>query len=130
MKNLGIKNLEYKDILGLNETKTFFPINENQSNNQDIHLKILPNLNTNTESQIFQELTLYTESTQKESILIRYLTDNDFALYESRLFEDFMSMVIHSTFIARTKRAIERIGGRVIVIFMNSDLFVLRSTSV
>ena len=56
-------------------------------------------------------------------ILIRFLNNEAFALYEPKLFEELGSSSIHGNFIARTKKAIERIGGEVTVAFMDTEFY-------
>ena len=51
------------------------------------------------------------------------MNNETFALYEPKLFEELGSSNIHGNFIARTKMAIERIGGEVTVAFMDTEFY-------
>jgi hypothetical protein len=89
----------------------------------DMIKQSLSQLNAQIQTSIISEIDAFTLRAERDVVLIRFLTDDDFALYEPELFEQFKSSAIHRAFIARTQRAIERIGGEVTIAFMDSTFY-------
>ena len=87
------------------------------------HQEKLARLDAMIEAAVFSEVDLFSQLNEREVILIRFLNNEAFALYEPILFEELGSSSIHGTFIARTKKAIERIGGDVTVAFMDTEFY-------
>ena len=75
------------------------------------------------EVAVISEVDMFSQSNEREVLLIRFLDNETFALYEPKLFENLGSSSIHGNFIARTKIAIERIGGEVTVAFMDTEFY-------
>jgi hypothetical protein len=75
------------------------------------------------ETAVIGEVDLFTQSNERDTILIRFISEDDFALYEPDLFEQFKLSAVHSAFIARTKRALERIGGKITIAYMESSFY-------
>jgi len=75
------------------------------------------------ETCVLSEIDIFIARKQNDMILIRYLSDYDFALYEPDLFNILKCSTIHKAFITRTKRAIERIAGKVLIVFMDSNYY-------
>ena len=78
-------------------------------------------LDSTMEACVLNEIDCFVNKTQRNIILIRYVSDHDFALYEADLFNIFKCCIIHKALIKRTIRAIERVGGEVVVVFMDSN---------
>jgi hypothetical protein len=89
----------------------------------DIIKQSLSQLDAQIQTSIISEIDAFTLRAERDVVLIRFLTDDDFALYEPELFEQFKSSNIHRAFIARAQRAIERIGGEVTIAFMDSTYY-------
>ena len=106
------------------ESSDQITIMENDTKN--IHqeqLEKLARLDAMVETAVISEVDMFSQLNEREVILIRFLNNDTFALYEPYLFEEFGSSIIHGNFIARTKKAIERIGGEVTVAFMDSEFY-------
>jgi len=85
--------------------------------------RALTRLDAHIENSIIAEVDAFVSGEGRDIILIRFLSENDFALYETDLFEHFKCCSVHKQFIARTKRAIERIGGEVTITYMESNFY-------
>jgi len=97
-----------------------------ENDTKDIHLEHqekLARLDAMVETAVISEVDIFSQLNEREVILIRFLNNEAFALYEPNLFEELGSSSIHGNFIARTKKAIERIGGRVTVAFMDTEFY-------
>ena len=87
------------------------------------HQEKLAKLDATVEVAVISEVDIFSQLNKREVILIRFLNNDEFALYEPYLFEELGSSIIHRNFIARTKKAIERIGGKVTVAFMDTEFY-------
>ena len=97
-----------------------------ENDTKDIHqkqLEKLARLDAMVETAVISEVDIFSQLNEREVILIRFLNNGAFALYEPKLFEALGSSSIHGNFIARTKIAIERIGGEVTVAFMDTEFY-------
>ena len=97
-----------------------------ENHTKDIHqeqLEKLARLDAMVETAVISEVDIFSQLNEREVILIRFLNNETFALYEPNLFEELGSSIIHGNFIARTKKAIERIGGEVSVAFMDTKFY-------
>ena len=97
-----------------------------ENDSKDIHqeqLEKLARLDAMVETAVISEVDIFSQLNEREVILIRFLNDETFSLYEPKLFEELGSSIIHGNFIARTKTAIERIGGEVSVAFMDAEFY-------
>jgi len=83
----------------------------------------LAKLDAKIEMSVIAEIDIFTSRAERDVILIRFITEYDFALYEQELFEHFKCCSVHRAFIARSQRAIERIGGDVTIVFMESNFY-------
>ena len=86
-------------------------------------LEQLAKLDAIIESAVIMEIDVYTLRSERDTILIRFLNDDDFALYEPDLFDDLGTATVHNAFISRVKRAIERLGGQAEIAFMDSSFY-------
>ena len=122
-ERLGMNHSECAQFLKL-ESSDQITIMENDT--KDIHqeqLEKLARLDAMVETAVISEVDIFSQLNEREVILIRFLNNETFALYEPNLFEELGSSIIHGNFIARTKKAIERIGGEVSVAFMDTEFY-------
>ncbi|MBT3916414.1 MAG: hypothetical protein HN731_14315 [Rhodospirillaceae bacterium] len=77
-------------------------------------------LDAKIEEAVITEVDIFSLRAERDAILIRFLADDDFALYEPELFEQFKLASVHAVFIERAKHAIERLGGEVTIAYMES----------
>ena len=122
-KRLGMNPRECADYLGLASLDEFTKAEENKSISGSNIWSSLAMLDSIVESAVISAVDQFCLSNEKEFILIRFLTYEEFALYEPEMCDDFGSVKIHRNFIDRTKKAIERIDGKVIIAFMNSEFY-------
>jgi len=97
-----------------------------ENNTKDLHQEHhekLARLDAKVETAVFSEVDIFSQLNEREVILIRFLNNETFSLYEPKLFEELGSSRIHENFIARTKKAIERIQGEVTVAFMDTEFY-------
>ena len=78
----------------------------------------LAKLDATIESAVIAEIDAYSLRSERDTILVRFLNEDDFALYEPDLFEDLGSANVHNAFIRRVKRAIKRLGGQAEIAFL------------
>ncbi len=83
----------------------------------------LAELDAIIETYVLNEVDSFLVRAQNNIILIRFISEDDFALYEPELFNLLKCFSIHTAFITRAKRAIERIGGTVAIAFMDSHYY-------
>ena len=122
-ERLGMDRSECAQFLKL-ESSDQITIMENDT--KVVHqeqLEKLARLDAMVETAVISEVDTFSQSNEREVILIRFLNNETFALYEPNLFEELGSSIIHGNFIARTKKAIERIGGKVSVAFMDTEFY-------
>ena len=81
----------------------------------------LAEFNSIVETCVLNEIDLFLDRTKDDTILIRFVSENDFALYEPELFNLLKCCLIQKAFIMRVKRAIERVGGKVVIAFMDTN---------
>ena len=118
-----MSQLECADYLGLTSINEIIRIEKNETVLGSELWNNLAMLDAVVESEVITAVDLFSLSNEKEFILIRYLSNEEFALYEPRMFEDFRSANVHRNFIDRTKKAIERINGKVLIAFMDSEFY-------
>ena len=81
----------------------------------------LAKLDATIEAYVLNEIDLFLARISNDTILIRFISENDFALYEPELFNDLKHCLLQKVLIMRGKRAIERIGGKVAIAFMDGQ---------
>ena len=75
------------------------------------------------QAAVLAEVDAYTLRPERDVVLLRIMSDADLALYEPDLFDDLGGAALHGIVIERAKEAIERLGGKVTVAFMNSEFY-------
>ena len=106
--------------------KSAYDITIMENDTKDLHQEHqekLARLDAMVETAVISEVDIFSQLNEREVILIRFLNNDAFALYEPKLFDELGSSSIHGNFIARTKKAIERIGGEVTVAFMDTEFY-------
>ena len=108
--------------IGLSQTQfsTLFPRVTIEGDDQLSYLKLL---DAYMESLIIDEIDYFSNHRINRIILIRFLNDEDFSLYEPEIFDILRSYLVHNTLITRTKKAIERIKKDVDVVYMASSFY-------
>ena len=81
----------------------------------------LAKLDATIEAYVLNEIDLFLTRIPNDTILIRFISENDFALYEPEIFNALKHCSIQKSLITRAKRAIERIGGEVAIAFMDGQ---------
>ena len=122
-ERLGMNRFECAQFLKLKSPDEITIMENNTKDIHQEHQEKLARLDAMVETAVFSEVDIFTQLNEREVILIRFLNNEAFALYEPNLFEDLGSSSIHGNFIARTKKAIERIGGEVTVAFMDTEFY-------
>ncbi len=85
--------------------------------------RALAELDAMIETAVIAEVDTFTARAERDAVLIRFMSEDDFALYEPELFEQLKRSSVHGAYIARAKRAIERLGGEVTIAFMESTFY-------
>lgn len=83
----------------------------------------LAEVDSQVESLTIDALDAYADADNAEVILVRFLKDEDLALYEPEQFEKIHTAEIHGALIDRVAAAIEKLGGRVLIAFMDSEFY-------
>ena len=120
---LGMSRTECATYLGLKSAEDLVLLENGNTDIHSRHRETLARLDSIIETAVLTEVDLFTQIAERDIVLIRFLNDDQFALYEPDLFESFGSASVHGAFINRTKLAIERIGGDVTVAFMDSEFY-------
>ena len=122
-ERLGMNRSECAQFLKLKSADEITIIENDTKDIHQEHQEKLARLDAMVETAVISEVDIFSQLNEGEVILIRFLNNEAFALYEPNLFEDLGSSSIHGNFIARTKKAIERIGGEVTVAFMDTEFY-------
>ena len=122
-ERLGMNRSECAQFLKLKSADEITIMENDTKNIHQEHQEKLARLDAMVETAVFSEVDIFSQLNEREVILIRFLNNEAFALYEPKLFEELGSSSIHGNFIARTKKAIERIGGEVTVAFMDTEFY-------
>ena len=118
-----MNRLECAGYLGLGSIHEVIKVEETETSLGLDPWNNLARLDSVIESAVISAVDEYSLSNEKDFILIRYLSDEEFALYEPEMFDEFGTVNIQRNFINRTKKAIERIGGKAIIAFMDSEFY-------
>ena len=122
-ERLGMNRFECAQFLKLKSPDEITIMENDTKDIHQEHQEKLARLDAMVETAVISEVDIFSQLNEREVILIRFLNNEAFALYEPKLFEELGSSSIHGNFIARTKKAIERIGGEVTVAFMDRDFY-------
>ena len=122
-ERLGMSRSECAQLLKLESSDEITILENDTKNIHQKQLEKLARLDAMVETAVISEIDIFSQLNEREVILIRFLNNETFALYEPNLFEELGSSIIHGNFIARTKKAIERIGGEVSVAFMDTEFY-------
>ena len=122
-ERLGMNRSECAQFLKLKSTNQITIVENDSKDIHQEHQEKLARLDAMVETAVISEVDMFSQLNEREVILIRFLNNETFALYEPKLFEKLGSSSIHGNFIARTKIAIERIGGEVTVAFMDTEFY-------
>ena len=121
--NLGMSRIECAKYLGLSSAEDIILFENGTSDIKPEFTNILAVLDSKIETAVILEVDLFSQSAERNVILVRFLADDEFALYEPEFFDELGSASVHGAFVRRTKRAIERIGGEVTVAYMDSEFY-------
>lgn len=108
--------------IGLSQTQFYslFPIIAAKTDDQISFLKLI---DAYMESLIIDEIDYFSHNRTSNVILIRFLNDDDFSLYEPEIFDILKSCLVHKALIIRTKKAIERTKKNVKIVYMESSFY-------
>jgi len=124
-ERLGMNRCECAKFLKLKSADEIKIMENDTKDIHQEHQEKLARLDAMVETAVISEVDIFSQLNEREVILIRFLNNETFTLYEPNLFEELGSSIIHGNFIARAKKAIERIGGEVTVAFMDTDFMRL-----
>ena len=114
---------DYAHFAALDDENEIRELDTGSHPRQQALVEQLAKLDAIIESAVIMEIDAYTLRSERDTVLVRFLNDDDFALYEPDLFEDLGMATVHNAFISRVKRAIERLGGQAEVAFMDSSFY-------
>ena len=120
---VGMSEKDYVHFAALDDETEIRKLNEGSHPRQQALVEQLAKLDATIESAVIAEIDAYSLRSERDTILVRFLNEDDFALYEPDLFEDLGSANVHNAFISRVKRAIERLGGQAEIAFMDSPFY-------
>ena len=122
-EKLGMSRTDCAKYLGLSSAEEIALFENGTSSIRPEYTEYLAYLDSKIESAVILEVDTFSQTLEREVILVRFLTDHEFALYEPELYAELGASSVHGVFIRRTKKAIERIGGEVTVAFMDSEFY-------
>ncbi|MAI09975.1 MAG: hypothetical protein CBD27_00325 [Rhodospirillaceae bacterium TMED167] len=120
---VGMSERDYAQFAALDDEIEIQKLDAGSHPRQEALIEQLAKLDATIELAVIKEIDAYTLRSQRDAILVRFLNDDDFALYEPDLFEDLGTATVHNAFISRVKRAIERLGGQAEIAFMDSSFY-------
>ena len=120
---VGMSEKDYAHFAALDDETEIRKLDAGSHPRQQALVEQLAKLDATLEAAVIVEIDDYTLRYERDTILIRFLNDDDFALYEPDLFEDLGTVIVHNAFISRVKRAIYRLGGQAEIAFMDSSFY-------
>ena len=111
---------DYAQFAALDDETEIRRLDEGSHPRQQVLIEQLAKLDATIEATVLMAIDDYTLRSERDTVLIRFLNNDDFALYEPDLFEELGTATVHNAFISRVKRAIERLGGQAEIAFMDS----------
>ena len=114
---------DYAQFATLNDEIEIRKLDEGSHPRQQVLIEQLAKLDATIESAVLMAIDDYTLRSERDTVLIRFLNNEDFALYEPDLFEELGTAAVHNAFISRVERAIERLGGQAEIAFMDSPFY-------
>ena len=120
---MGMSEKDYAQFAALNDEVEIRELDEGSHPRQQILIEQLAKLDATIESAVLMAIDAYTLHSERDTVLVRFLNNDDFALYEPDLFEELGTATVHNAFISRVKRAIERLGGQAEIAFMDSPFY-------
>ena len=120
---MGMSEKDYAQFATLNDEIEIRKLDEGSHPRQQVLIEQLAKLDATIESAVLMAIDDYTLRSERDTVLIRFLNNEDFALYEPDLFEELGTAAVHNAFISRVKRAIERLGGQAEIAFMDSPFY-------
>ena len=120
---VGMSETDYVHFAALDDETEIRRLDEGSHPRQQVLIEQLAKLDATIEATVLMAIDDYTLRSERDTVLIRFLNNDDFALYEPDLFEDLGSANVHNAFISRVKRAIERLGGQAEIAFMDSPFY-------
>ena len=120
---MGMSEKDYAQFAALNDEAEIRKLDEGSHPRQQVLIEQLAKLDATIESAVLMAIDAYTLRSERDTVLVRFLNNDDFALYEPDLFEDLGTAAVHNAFISRVKRAIERLGGQAEIAFMDSPFY-------
>ena len=121
--SLGLSDEDYLRFAGIDDINEIDLLRNASHPRQQALMNQLAILDAKIETAVINEIDLYSRRAERDTVLIRFLTDDDFALYEPDLYENLGGAMVHGNFITRLKQAIERLGGRADIAFMDSAFY-------
>ena len=120
---MGMSEKDYAQFATLNDEIEIRKLDEGSHPRQQVLIEQLAKLDATIESAVLMAIDDYTLRSERDTVLIRFLNNEDFALYEPDLFEELGTAAVHNAFISRVERAIERLGGQAEIAFMDSPFY-------
>ena len=120
---VGMSERDYAQFAALDDEIEIQKLDAGSHPRQEALIEQLAKLDATIEAAVIMEIDAYTLRSERDTILVRFLNDDDFALYEPELFENLGTATVHNAFISRVKRAIERLGGQAEIAFMDSAFY-------
>ena len=120
---MGMSEKDYAQFATLNDEIEIRKLDEGSHPRQQVLIEQLAKLDATIESAVLMAIDAYTLRSERDTVLVRFLNNDDFALYEPDLFEEIGTATVHNAFISRVKRAIERLGGQAEIAFMDSPFY-------
>ena len=114
---------DYVHFAALDDETEIRKLDEGSHPRQQALVEQLAKLDATIESAVLMAIDAYTLRSERDTVLVRFLNNEDFALYEPDLFEELGTAAVHNAFISRVKRAIERLGGQAEIAFMDSTFY-------
>ena len=121
--SVGLSDEDYLRFAGIDDINEIDLLRNASHPRQQALMNQLAILDAKIETAVINEIDLYSRRAERDTVLIRFLTDDDFALYEPDLYENLGGAMVHGNFITRLKQAIERLGGRADIAFMDSAFY-------
>ena len=120
---MGMSEKDYAQFATINDEIEIRKLDQGSHPRQQVLIEQLAKLDATIESAVLMAIDDYTLRSERDTVLIRFLNNEDFALYEPDLFEELGTAAVQNAFISRVKRAIERLGGQAEIAFMDSPFY-------
>ena len=122
-QKLELTSANCAEFLGFKSTTDYLDIENKKMPDKSQVFERLAIVDSQIEELVLRELEVFNFKQKTEIILLRYLNNDDFFLYDSEIAEVLKIVELHKNLINRVKNGLANIGKTVKLVFMDSNYY-------